>query len=235
MTKAPRLAWPENGCQGCPPTPVFAWGASPSFRLAAGSSFKGLPLLPGARLISSVLKTPGQPALSAGGGRCPGCSSRRRSTTARLSRPSRGSRRSMWPRRRGRCAPGCPRSRRRRRGLFSTKVWTVSGTTNAILELADHLSPWPSRRWCSRPTSDYWRPFSCVLEAAGLHAELVNAAELDCLNCSDLNVPRREPRRRIGSVDRGRASHAEPVGIVRRADRDRGARAGPAGDQESQP
>jgi hypothetical protein len=64
MTLATRLAGPENGCQGCPPTPVFAWAANPSLSLAAGSFLKGLALLPRARLsvFLAFLKTPGQPA-----------------------------------------------------------------------------------------------------------------------------------------------------------------------------
>jgi hypothetical protein len=47
----------------------------------------------------------------------------------------------MWRRRPGWCAPGCPREPAGDGGgRFVTKVWTVSSTTNAILELADHLA-----------------------------------------------------------------------------------------------
>jgi transposase len=63
-------------------------------------------------------------------------------------------------------------------GRFSTKVWTVSATTNAILELADHLTSMAIEKVVLESTSDYWRPFYYLLEAAGLHAELVNARDV---------------------------------------------------------
>jgi hypothetical protein len=36
MTLAIRLAVPENGCKGCPPTPAFAWAVSPSLSVGPG-------------------------------------------------------------------------------------------------------------------------------------------------------------------------------------------------------
>jgi transposase len=63
-------------------------------------------------------------------------------------------------------------------GRFVTKVWTVSATTNAILELADHLTSMAIEKVVLESTSDYWRPFFYLLEAAGLHAELVNARDV---------------------------------------------------------
>jgi transposase len=63
-------------------------------------------------------------------------------------------------------------------GRFVTKVWPVSATTNAILELADHLTALQVEKVVLESTSDYWRPFFYLLEAAGLNAELVNARDV---------------------------------------------------------
>ncbi len=63
-------------------------------------------------------------------------------------------------------------------GRFTTKVWTVEATTNAILELADHLAAMRIEKVVLESTSDYWRPFFYLLEAAGLRAELVNARDV---------------------------------------------------------
>jgi transposase len=61
-------------------------------------------------------------------------------------------------------------------GRFVTRVHTVDATTNAILELADHLGSLQIEKVVLESTSDYWRPFFYLLEAAGLTVELVNAA-----------------------------------------------------------
>src|SRR5215472_12884618 len=63
-------------------------------------------------------------------------------------------------------------------GRFVTKVWTVGATTNAILELADHLAGLRIEKVVLESTSDYWRPFYYLLEAAGLKVELVNARDV---------------------------------------------------------
>jgi transposase len=63
-------------------------------------------------------------------------------------------------------------------GRFTTKVWTVDATTNAILELADHLAGLQVEKVVLESTSDYWRPFFYLLEAAGLNVDLVNARDV---------------------------------------------------------
>jgi transposase len=63
-------------------------------------------------------------------------------------------------------------------GRFVTKVWPVDATTNAILELADHLVAVQVEKVVLESTSDYWRPFYYLLEAAGLDVALVNARDV---------------------------------------------------------
>jgi len=60
---------------------------------------------------------------------------------------------------------------------FTTKVWPVDATTNAILELADYLVGLRIEKVALESTSD-WRPFFYLLEAAGLTVELVNARDV---------------------------------------------------------
>jgi transposase len=63
-------------------------------------------------------------------------------------------------------------------GRFVTKVHPVGATTNAILELADHLAELRIEKVVLESTSDYWRPFFYLLEAAGLGVELMNARDV---------------------------------------------------------
>src|SRR5258708_16378117 len=65
-----------------------------------------------------------------------------------------------------------------RPGRRLTKVWEVAATTNAIVELADHLVCQGIERVVVESTSDYWRPFFYLLEARGLTVWLVNAREV---------------------------------------------------------
>jgi len=78
-------------------------------------------------------------------------------------------------------------------GRFITKVWTVGATTNAILELADHLAGLQVEKVALESTSDYWRPFFYLLEAAGLHVELCNARDVK-------NAPGRPKTDRLDAV-----------------------------------
>ena len=78
-------------------------------------------------------------------------------------------------------------------GRRVTKVWSVSATTNAILELADHLVEVGVERVTVESTSDYWRPFLYLLEARGLQVWLVNATEVK-------NVPGRPKTDKLDAV-----------------------------------
>lgn len=78
-------------------------------------------------------------------------------------------------------------------GRRVTKVWQVSATTNAILELAEHLVGLGVERVTVESTSDYWRPFLYLLEARGLPVWLVNASEVK-------NVPGRPKTDKLDAV-----------------------------------
>ena len=54
----------------------------------------------------------------------------------------------------------------------------VPATTNAIVELSDHLACQGIERVVVESTSDYWRPFLYLLEARGLDTWLVNARDV---------------------------------------------------------
>jgi transposase len=62
----------------------------------------------------------------------------------------------------------------RRRSL----VWDVPATTNAVLELADHLAREQVQKVTLEATSDYWRIWFYLLEAAGLDVQLVKAHDV---------------------------------------------------------
>ncbi len=78
-------------------------------------------------------------------------------------------------------------------GRRVTKVWEVKATTNALAELADHLVAQGIERTILESTSDYWRPFYYILEAAGLEVWLVNARQAK-------NVPGRPKTDKIDAV-----------------------------------
>jgi transposase len=80
-----------------------------------------------------------------------------------------------------------------RPGKRITKVWEVDATTNAITELADHLLRHEIQKVTVESTSDYWRPWFYLLEAAGLGVQLVNAREVK-------NVPGRPKTDRLDAV-----------------------------------
>jgi transposase len=65
-----------------------------------------------------------------------------------------------------------------RPGRRRTLVWQVDATTNAVLELAEHLVVERIERVTLESTSDYWRIWFYLLEAAGLDVQLVRAQDL---------------------------------------------------------
>jgi transposase len=69
-----------------------------------------------------------------------------------------------------------------RPGRRRSHVWTVTATMNAVTELADHLRGLQVQVVTLESTSDYWRVWWVVLEAAGLRVQLVNARAVK--NCA---------------------------------------------------
>ncbi len=65
-----------------------------------------------------------------------------------------------------------------RPGKRRTRVWQVDAATNAILELADHLAAEGIVKVTLESTSDYWRIWFYLLEAAGLDVQLVRAQDV---------------------------------------------------------
>ena len=65
-----------------------------------------------------------------------------------------------------------------RPGRRVSKVWEVRATTNAIIELGEQLAGLGIQKITLESTSDYWRPFYYLLEAAGLDVQLVRAQDV---------------------------------------------------------
>src|SRR5680860_687709 len=78
-------------------------------------------------------------------------------------------------------------------GRRVAKVWDVAATTNAIIELGDHLACQGVQRVVVESTSDYWRPFLYLLQARGLTVWLVNARDVK-------NVPGRPKTDKLDAV-----------------------------------
>ena len=62
-------------------------------------------------------------------------------------------------------------------GRRVSRVWEVAATTGAVVELGDHLACQGIEKVSVESTSDYWRIWFYLLEAAGLDVQLVNARE----------------------------------------------------------
>lgn len=78
-------------------------------------------------------------------------------------------------------------------GRRVTKVWDVDATTNAVTELADHLRVHQIQKVTLEATSDYWRIWFYLFEAAGLDVQLVNARDVK-------NVPGRPKTDKLDAV-----------------------------------
>jgi transposase len=63
-------------------------------------------------------------------------------------------------------------------GRRTSRVWEVESTTNSLLALGADLVALGVERVVLESTSDYWRPFFYLLEAAGLSVWLVNARDV---------------------------------------------------------
>lgn len=74
-----------------------------------------------------------------------------------------------------------------------SKVWQVQATTGAVAELAAKLAGWGIEKLTIESTSDYWRIWYYLAEAAGLDVQLVNACEVK-------NVPGRPKTDKLDAV-----------------------------------
>ncbi len=80
-----------------------------------------------------------------------------------------------------------------RAGKRLSRVWEVGATTGAIIGLGEQLVAQGIERVTVESTSDYWRGFYYLLEAAGLSVQLVNARDVK-------NVPGRPKTDRLDAV-----------------------------------
>ncbi len=80
-----------------------------------------------------------------------------------------------------------------RPGARRTRVWDVDATTNAVLDLGAHLAGEGIEKVTLESTSDYWRIWFYLLEAAGLDVQLVNARDIK-------NAPGRPKTDKLDSV-----------------------------------
>src|SRR4051812_36918586 len=78
-------------------------------------------------------------------------------------------------------------------GRRTSRVWQVAATTNAVGDLAADLVAAGVERVTVESTSDYWRIWFYLLEAAGLDVQLVNARDVK-------NVPGRPKTDKLDAV-----------------------------------
>jgi transposase len=78
-------------------------------------------------------------------------------------------------------------------GRRRTRVWQISATTRAIIELGEQLVGAGIEKVTLESTSDYWRIWFYLLEAAGLDVQLVNARDVK-------NVPGRSKTDKLDAV-----------------------------------
>jgi transposase len=80
-----------------------------------------------------------------------------------------------------------------RPGKRLSRVWQVDADTGSVMELADHLTAERIAKVTLESTSDYWRIWFYLLEAAGLDVQLVNARDV-------ANVPGRPKSDKLDCV-----------------------------------
>ena len=80
-----------------------------------------------------------------------------------------------------------------RPGKRRTLVWEAGADTGAIIELGAQLAAEGIEKVTLEATSEYWRPFFYLLEAAGLEVQLVNARAVK-------NAPGRPKTDRLDAV-----------------------------------
>jgi transposase len=78
-------------------------------------------------------------------------------------------------------------------GRRTSRVWQVTATTNAVSDLAADLVSAGVEKVTVESTSDYWRIWFYLLEAAGLDVQLVNARDVK-------NVPGRPKTDKLDAV-----------------------------------
>jgi transposase len=78
-------------------------------------------------------------------------------------------------------------------GRRTSRVWQVAATTNAVSDLAAQLVDQGVEKVTVESTSDYWRIWYYLLEAAGLDVQLVNARDVK-------NVPGRPKTDKLDAV-----------------------------------
>jgi hypothetical protein len=102
-------------------------------------------------------------------------------------------------------------------GRRVSKVWDVPATTRAVIDLGDQLVDLGIERVTVESTSDYWRIWFYLLEAAGLDVQLVNARDVK-------NVPGRPKTDLLTELRRGAGSSGRQVliGASTFSGRDRG-------------
>ncbi|MFE6963056.1 IS110 family transposase [Streptomyces sp. NPDC057696] len=99
----------------------------------------------------------------------------------------------------------------KRRGFFTTVTTTWGATTNAVLELRDHLLQAGVTLVVMEATSDYWKPFYYLLaEGTGLNVVLVNAREVKNLPGRKTDVSDAAWLAQLGAHGLVRASFVPP-------------------------
>jgi Transposase len=103
-----------------------------------------------------------------------------------------------------------------RAGRRFSRVWDVEATTGAVCKLAEHLMAEQVEKVTVESTSDYWRIWYYLLEAAGLDVQLVNARDVK-------NVPGRPKTDLLTELPQGFGGGCVPGGVrvARFAARDR--------------